>query len=183
MNHPFYCSNCASYACDHTQRHRQGQKNIARDAAEYRRPQIARKLFITVALLAVFTGIGYAYFDALIGWRWTHTDYTRADWISSYTDDKHVLNTRWYTGSSCPTKCADWPMTTGHLGQPAKASGIYSTEGYICLPASMPVSPAQSTALHELAHAVAWETYGYIGHGKLFKDILQDVEQHYRLRR
>lgn len=184
MNHTLSCSACASYDCDHSQRHRQRQKNAARDAAEFRRLQVARKLFITAVILAVFTGIGYSYFNVFDGgWRWTHTDYTRADWIESYTDNRHVINTRWYIGDACPLPYERGGFPSNLYEDSHWSRAIYSTAGYICLQDGMKPSPRNPTALHELAHAVAWETQGYAGHGETFQDILKDVERHYRWRR
>ncbi len=183
MNHTLYCSICASNACHHTQRHRQRQKNATRDAAEFRRLQIARKLLITAVILAAFTGSGYACFAEYIGWRWTHNNYTRADWIESYTDNRHVINTRWYIGDACPLPYEKGGFPSNLYGNDHRARGIYSTEGYICLQDGMKPSPRNPTALHELAHAVAWETQRYADHGETFQDILEDVEQHYRWQR
>lgn len=193
MSHHLYCAACASYNCAHTQRQTQREKVAVPETAHSPLSQIGRSLLgviTALAILAAILGSCYAYYtegsrsiNQAPLWRWTHTDYVRADWIASYTDNEHVLNTRWYRGHDCPIKRADWPYITGHLGQPTLAHGIYSTEGYICLAGFMPVSPDQPTALHELAHAVAWEEHWYAGHGTLFQDILDDVEQHYRWRR
>ena len=189
MSHHVYCVRCASYACPHVNLPKNREKHRAKPLGMKFISQIGYTI-TTILIFASVLGSLYFYYTGVEGqngqdpfWRWTKTDYTRADWIASYTNDEHVLNTRWYAAPNCPIKRKDWPSTTLRFHGTLKAKGIYSASGYICIPANMEVSPKEGIVLHELAHAVAWEIHGHNGHGETFVTVLNDVERHYGYRR
>ena len=113
----------------------------------------------------------------------------RPEWIQFFTKDPKVLAYRWYRGENCPSghyshrddlyifdsEEALSPIEVQERDLEGKiigSKGFHSTGGHICLALSEEITPASYTALHELAHAIAYSEYGLTGHNTIHTETL-----------
>ena len=111
------------------------------------------------------------------------------EWIQFFTKDPKVLAYRWYKGENCPSgdyshrddlyifdsEEALSPIEIQERDLEGKiigSKGFHSTAGHICLALSEEITPASYTALHELAHAIAYSEHGLTGHNTIHTETL-----------
>ena len=58
--------------------------------------------------------------------------------------------------------------------------GFHDSSGYICMALSERNHPSNYTALHELAHAIAYTEHGLTGHNKIFQETLVKLARQFK---
>ena len=120
-----------------------------------------------------------------------NSSYETPKWVSLFTQNPQVLAYRWYKGDNCPSgeysyrddlyifdaeealsrmEVQDQELESGIIG----TEGFHDTAGHICIALSEEIKPSNHTAIHELAHAVAYVEYGLTGHNKIHDEITGD---------